>query len=317
MFRYLLGCGVIGIALGAAPDARGQLVRIGPLGGVSIRVPFVSVDVSPWGDTRVRAPFTAVDAPGRGYYHHHYHYDQRIPLYDLPAYGYSLPYEAYSSPYEPYSDSYRWYAEPSRRYGLGADPSYALPSRPYRSESPADANAPIEVPYSPYDADWFRSTERASSSDGAVGGDAAGEATAVLRQSLLEAATRLNAALQRRSDGQVWQDYLQPDAIIAAISQGTSADATTDRLRELLDNYDGVTANASLDWVTRLDGFDNTRRLLRQWVSVDDRPPAPGVDRSDAPTPLESEKAAPLESEELPLPPAEAETAKTRQQFEA
>jgi hypothetical protein len=45
-----------------------QIVRWGPDGTVSIRAPFVDVDVAPGGNTRVRAPFTAVDTPGFGPY---------------------------------------------------------------------------------------------------------------------------------------------------------------------------------------------------------------------------------------------------------
>ena len=41
-----------------------QIVRWRSDGGVSVRAPFVDVDVGPSGETRVRAPFTAVDTPG-------------------------------------------------------------------------------------------------------------------------------------------------------------------------------------------------------------------------------------------------------------
>ncbi|QEG43278.1 hypothetical protein [Roseimaritima ulvae] len=50
---------------GSTADA--QFLRIGPLGGVRLRLPMVSVDVGPGGATRVRAPFTAVDTPGYPY----------------------------------------------------------------------------------------------------------------------------------------------------------------------------------------------------------------------------------------------------------
>ena len=44
--------------------AEGQIVRRYPGGGVSVRAPFVRVDVGPYGATSVRAPFVAVDDPG-------------------------------------------------------------------------------------------------------------------------------------------------------------------------------------------------------------------------------------------------------------
>lgn len=47
--------------------ADAQFLRIGPLGGVRLRLPMVSVDVGPGGATSVRAPFTAVDTPGYRY----------------------------------------------------------------------------------------------------------------------------------------------------------------------------------------------------------------------------------------------------------
>jgi len=51
----------------AAPEASAQFFHFGGVGGgVSIRAPFVAVDVDPWGGSRVRAPFTAVDS-GFGY----------------------------------------------------------------------------------------------------------------------------------------------------------------------------------------------------------------------------------------------------------
>lgn len=67
MYR-LLTCAVCGIAtLASASLADAQIVRWGP-GGVRVRAPFVSVDVSPYGGTRVRAPFTAVDSRVYGGY---------------------------------------------------------------------------------------------------------------------------------------------------------------------------------------------------------------------------------------------------------
>ena len=51
----------------APQPAAGQIVRRYPGGGVSVRAPFVRVDVGPYGGTSVRAPFVAVDDPGGVY----------------------------------------------------------------------------------------------------------------------------------------------------------------------------------------------------------------------------------------------------------
>ena len=59
-------CGVVSLATASVSDA--QIVRWGPGGGVRVRAPFVSVDVSPFGGARVRAPFTAVDSRVYGGY---------------------------------------------------------------------------------------------------------------------------------------------------------------------------------------------------------------------------------------------------------
>ncbi|MGV3484147.1 MAG: hypothetical protein ACO1RT_07005 [Planctomycetaceae bacterium] len=80
---------------------------------------------------------------------------------------------------------------------------------------------------------------------------------------LRDAAHRLSANLSRRpNDADIWLGYLAPDRILAALDSGSSPK----RMAELLRSYDGVTANPSLDWLVRTDGFEATRRLLRQWI---------------------------------------------------
>jgi hypothetical protein len=56
----------LSIAVFAAP-CQAQIVRIGGFGGVSVRAPFVGVDVFPYGPTIVRAPFTRVYSSGLPY----------------------------------------------------------------------------------------------------------------------------------------------------------------------------------------------------------------------------------------------------------
>ncbi len=58
---------VLGLAccwLMGSGAAEAQIVRYGPGGGVSVRAPFVHVEVGPGGSTYVRAPFTSVNTPG-------------------------------------------------------------------------------------------------------------------------------------------------------------------------------------------------------------------------------------------------------------
>lgn len=52
------------ILLFAPAPAEAQIVRRYAGGGVSVRAPFVRVDVGPYGATSVRAPFVSVDDPG-------------------------------------------------------------------------------------------------------------------------------------------------------------------------------------------------------------------------------------------------------------
>ena len=82
-------CCVVLVAMTSVADA--QLVRIGPLGGVRVRVPFVSVDVLPYGQgTRVRAPFTSVNTGLYGYGNLGHYY----PPHDHGIYGPAPPYPA-------------------------------------------------------------------------------------------------------------------------------------------------------------------------------------------------------------------------------
>ncbi len=104
---------VTGLFLSAATSsiASAQLVRIGGFGGVSIRAPFVAVDVLPFrGGTRVRAPFTAVNTGlyGNGY--------APYPAYRYRPRYYADPYTIARPLYQPQP-----YYEP---------PEYAAPLSP-------------------------------------------------------------------------------------------------------------------------------------------------------------------------------------------
>lgn len=121
MYRYLsiMMGGLVWVA--TTPAANAQMVRVGPFGGVSVRVPFfgVGVDVLPFGQgTRVRAPFTSVNT---GVYRAGYRslpyapYDvvpvYPAPIYSAPVYPGSVPSYEYPLPYDqvapgPYAHAY-------------------------------------------------------------------------------------------------------------------------------------------------------------------------------------------------------------------
>jgi hypothetical protein len=55
------------VAFGMTAACEAQFVGWGPFGGVRVRAPFVSVNVSPYGPVGVRAPFTSVYSYGYGF----------------------------------------------------------------------------------------------------------------------------------------------------------------------------------------------------------------------------------------------------------
>lgn len=91
MFRIspVVISGLIGMT--TATIAEAQLVRVGPFGGVEVRLPRlgVSVDVLPfWGGTRVRAPFTSVDTGWYQYGDRWSPYTGEVaPQYPQPTYA--------------------------------------------------------------------------------------------------------------------------------------------------------------------------------------------------------------------------------------
>jgi hypothetical protein len=64
LIRITAFVSLVAVVMTAACEA--QFVGWGPFGGVRVRAPFVSVNVSPYGAVGVRAPFTSVYAPGYG-----------------------------------------------------------------------------------------------------------------------------------------------------------------------------------------------------------------------------------------------------------
>jgi len=83
--RTLLAvAGAVFMLVPAPADA--QIVRRYAGGGVTVRAPFVRVDVGPYGATSVRAPFVAVDDPGGVYIGPRRRWMRR-PLYMAPPEG--------------------------------------------------------------------------------------------------------------------------------------------------------------------------------------------------------------------------------------
>jgi hypothetical protein len=75
-----------------SPIASGQLVQVGPEGGVRINAPFVQVEVGPLGETYVHAPFTSVYAPGHPVLERPF-FERRLlgPMYQVNAHGLQAP----------------------------------------------------------------------------------------------------------------------------------------------------------------------------------------------------------------------------------
>ena len=263
----------------ASADA--QLVRIGPWGGVRIRVPFVSVDVSPWGDTHVRAPFTDVHAPGDRYYHpydyddhdYHGHYDRGYRGYYYPhvfSDDFGLPQHRH----EYYED--RW----DRGASLGASPYHPHDGPVF---VPPSAAAPEEYGV---DRDAYRVPRSEPLRDSTRSRVSPAEVSGTLR----DAAARLRNSLSRRGEqGEIWLDYLQPGRIVEVLEGGQPLES----LQPLLANYEGVT-NSQVSWVRRVDGFTETHRLLESLLA------GGAQEASAAPREEERRREAP---ETLELPP--------------
>lgn len=99
-------------------------------------------------------------------------------------------------------------------------------------------------------------------------------------EDLHRAAIRLQSNLSRRQDGDVWLEYLNPARIITSIQRGDPPGS----LRDLITNYDGVVANTSLRSIYTIDGFDETRELLRVYVDL----PSKGATVASPPATLET-----------------------------
>ena len=235
-----------------------QLVRIGGFGNVRIRAPFVAVDVSPFG-SRIRAPFTSVNT---GYY------GVRRPVgyvYPVPTYPYPLPLR------QPLYPSYGYVAPavpispvPVAPYPLSPDPTLPYP----------DASlAPREYYEPPQADDQIAALNLDPGMPSGVGNQVSPS-----ESSLRSAAERLRQRLALRGeDGDIWIRYLGVNDIIAG---GVDESGNLAKASELLRNYEGVTANPSLNWLSSIADFEEIRRALhamRETKSLDNGEPTPRI----------------------------------------
>jgi hypothetical protein len=233
MTRWLGAC--LAACLIGAAAAEAQIVRIGPFGGVRVRAPFTSVDVLPYGGgTRVRAPFTAVDTGA-------FQYGAALRYYPGGAY-YAGRAGAlhYAAPLYPVDPILAMPIYPVPIYPVPVYPTPLYPELVYPEQpivEPLHEHPPIQQLEQPL-----------------VG---------LLDDRLRAAALQLQQSLSlRRDDGDVWQNYLAPHAIVGVIDQAGDPQS----LRELLRNYNGVVANPSLTSIRYANGFEETRRLLREFI---------------------------------------------------
>ncbi len=318
MFRYALI--VIGLAswLGAT-EAAAQFVRVGPLGGVSIRGPRGSIDVLPFGlGTRIQSPASSLSTG----------------LFGLTApprypYGYSVP----PAPSVVYRPQVRYelvpvypviavpvIVEPVYVQPVFVDPSPApityfdsttasAPAMDQRGYDPAVENSVVVNSYfgatdmvleSPITTSSYESMEPFSE-------------PASIQDKLRAAAVRLRDSLSMRHlDADIWLNYLSPDRIIVALD----SDQPADDLSDLLRNYDGMAGNSDLSHIWSLDGFWQTHQALRDWVEMKAASRDPATENSDdrddetptakvtnEPTLMPSPEEVPEgEVEELPAP---------------
>lgn len=279
MFKTVVGAATLILAWPATADA--QILRIGPRGGVSVRAPFVSVDVSPWGGTRVRAPFTSVDttdryyrAPG-GYGYAPIPPGQAVPYRDFHApyfRGYHRDYSQDIHPLPPVVGSP--YGEPPLG-GIYATPldGEPIPESSYRPMLPEIYRPPAPRYHIPSYSEVFPDSQEPLEGRSALrdGWQSATDPTR-LAERLKDAAERLELSLAVREQGDIWSDYLRCVAIQNLaddlVASRTLETVSVLQARELLGNFEGVVANSSLAWVTRLAGFDDTRQALADLVSV-------------------------------------------------
>ncbi|MEM6471912.1 MAG: hypothetical protein AAF802_20300 [Planctomycetota bacterium] len=115
------------------------------------------------------------------------------------------------------------------------------------------------------------------------------------RSSLQEAANQLSRSIQTRlPEPEGWLEYLMPNRIVEAVGRGDISALPADLARR----YEAVTMNRELRQIQSLAGFQETRRLLGQWMA---RPSVPAVPSTTSPV-----EAAPLDQPRPAIRPGSA-----------
>ncbi|WP_442509893.1 hypothetical protein SH528x_001494 [Novipirellula sp. SH528] len=293
-------------AISPEQQASAQLIQIGRSfgGGVRIRVPFVAVDTAPWGGgTRVRAPFTSVNT---GVYSGpRYSSRYGAPVYPNYAYPPASPYYGSVPSYPPTVYTAPNYLGSSPVIGSSSAYGAPLPVAPLQSNpgvSSADSRYGNSIIASATPAPLLGDGPVSAASQGPSPAGAASD------DSLRRAAMQLQTSLSRRGgDSDIWMDYLAPAEIVQSLDSGGMSN---EMLQSRLRNYQGVTFNPELRWLTSLPGFAETRRQLENRVAIADT----GDDtRESTPQPavptaadISPESAELPESLPLPLPKPDA-----------
>ena len=283
--------------------AHAQLVRVFPGGGVSVRAPFVRVEVDAFGGTYVRAPFTSVYSPGD-----YYRYDYP------PAYA---PYGP-ESPYGPdYGDDFggRWpearasvapeelafmdwpalreaasagaaeLAQQLEPFETGESWQYYLqPNRVQELLEPENALPPslalqqqFRVLAAAYDAveenNAYETISRLESFQ--LVQSAIHELAHPLphqQRLLATAAEELDESLRRWPTGSTWQEYLQLPPEALSDSGDASGDAA--ELVDVLRRFDRVQDSAEYTQIAGLPEFEAMRRTLADYLwLLQEQPP--------------------------------------------
>ncbi len=216
---------------------------------------------------RLRSPYVAVPVP--------------VPGAVLQRRAYSYP---YVSTYPSSAYRYGYGASPYSSFSLRVDAGPSYGPRSYAASSYGAYAVPVPLPR----VSITRSSSSRSIYDGTIqatpettdfGVGSFGPLAPVTNnslspipntknagdvgQSLYAAASRLERSLARRGDdSEVWLDYLAPNKIVSMLHDGAKREAFGD----ILKNFDGVAANSDLASITSVDGFAETRQLLREFV---------------------------------------------------
>lgn len=289
---YLL---LIAVSPLGMPNVHSQALRVGPLGGVNVRLPFASVDTLPFGlGTRVNAPLASVNTGLYGLGRPFGAYGHRFGAYGHPLGGFGF------GVFDPYPLGF---VDPIP-YAF-VDPHRLVPLNPYVDLHPSGWEFDRGFGHNPYYGDFYSAVPTYSAIPrvplavaplhshrrlyhdglGVAGGHRFADSHSGIgagrpanpRETLAESATRLKRALQRRpDDAQIWLDYLKPDTLIQAA--GSADLASVDGIVELSKNYEGVAGNPQLSSIWSADGFRQTHQALMSRLASSPSPEAAGAD---------------------------------------